>query len=92
MTQDTPFPLLSLIDVVRNPDAHPFATDPQAAALERRARQLTDEYWPDQVFLTGNISRPLLNAVALALEAERVALHDGIRLLVETQRAATTRA
>lgn len=92
MSRHSQFPLLTLIDTVISPDTSPFATDPEAVALERRARQLTDEYWPEQAFLTGNIARPLVDAVVNPLEAERLTLHLGIRVFVATEQTSTPRA
>ena len=82
------YPLLAMIDAARGADALPFATDPQAATLARRARELADEYWPNQLWLTGNISPALFNAVALRLEIERAALRERIRVFVVTERPA----
>ncbi len=92
MTQHPQFSLLTMLDAVRSPDTFPFAADPQATALERRARELADEFWPDQLWLTGSISPALLDAVARRLEAERDALHDRIHVLVVTERRSTPQA
>jgi hypothetical protein len=86
---DTRYPLLALIDTVRGTESRPFSTDPQAAALERRARELTGEYWPEQIWLTGNISSALLLAVTHRLEAERDALHERIHVMYVTEQRST---
>jgi hypothetical protein len=86
------YQLLSLLDTARGASALPFATDPQAAALDRRARELADEYWPNALWLTGNISRALLDAVTLRLEAERQALHTRVRVFVATEPSSVPRA
>ena len=85
----TDYPLLAMIDAARGADARPLATDPQAVALERRATELAEEYWPDQFWLTGRISTALLSAVTRRLEAERDELHERIEVLVVTQQPAT---
>ena len=84
-TFSTSYRLLAMIDAARDEAARPFATDPQAFALERRARELADEYWPEQVWLTGNISTALLDAVTRRLEIERNELHERIRVLYVTE-------
>lgn len=89
MSQHSRFPVLTLIDTVRSSDTAAFATDPEATALERRARQLTDEFWPEQAFLTGNIAQPLVDAVVRRLDDERRTLHRGIRVFVESEQATT---
>lgn len=86
------YPLLSLLDTTRGAGAAPFTTDPYAAALERRARELADEFWPNALWLTGSISRTLLDAVTLRLEAERQMLHTRVRVFVATEPASTPRA
>ena len=92
MARHSHFPLLTMIDAARGPDAFPFATDPQATALERRALELTEEYWPEQLWLTGCISPTLLGAVTRRLEAERHALHDRIHVVVVTEQRSTPQA
>jgi hypothetical protein len=82
---DSRYPLLALIDSACSATDRPFSTDLQAAALERRARELAADYWPDHVWLTGSISAPLLDAVARRLEKERKALHERIHVVVVTE-------
>lgn len=82
---DSRYPLLALIDSARSATDRPFSTDLQAATLEGRARALAAEYWPDQVWLTGSISAPLLDTVAQQLETEREALRKRIHVVVVTE-------
>lgn len=89
---DSRYPLLALIDSARGASDRPFSTDLQAATLERRARELAADYWPDHVWLKGSISTPLLDAVARRLETEREALHERIHVLVVTERHSTPHA
>lgn len=83
------YPLLALIDSTRGAADRPFSTDPQAAALERLARELTTEYWPEQTWRTGRISSTQLGAVTRQLEIERDALHERIHLMVVTRERST---
>jgi hypothetical protein len=82
---DRTYPLLTMLDGARGEGALPFARDPLAAALERRAHALADAYWPETVWLIGAISPELLDAVALRLEAERQALHARVRVFVAAE-------
>lgn len=82
---DPAYPLLALIDAARGAGDRPFSSDPQAAALELRARELAEEYWPNALWLTGSISIALLNAVTSRLEIERQALHERIHVVVVTR-------
>ena len=82
---DSRYPLLALIDSARSAADRPFSTGLQAAKLELRARELAADYWPEQVWLTGSISTPLLDAVAQRLETEREALHERINVVVVTE-------
>ncbi len=91
-SSNTSYPLLAMIDATRGPADRPFATDPQAAALEHSARVLAEEYWPEHIWLTGSISPALLHAVTRRLEIDRDALHERIHVVVVTEQRSTPRA
>jgi hypothetical protein len=74
-----------MLDDARGHRASRFTTDPHAPQLEARARELTDEYWPSTLWLTGCISTTLLEAVTMRLEAERQALRAGMRVFVAAE-------
>jgi len=69
-----PFPTLLALDGARDPGQFPFATDPDAARLEQRARRLIDQHWSERVWLTGRIDQARLDLVCDALERERQSL------------------
>ena len=69
---ETPqYPMLTLIDRARG-DARPtFAQDPDARRLERRARELVEEFWSDTIWVTGIVSAAALRLVCAELEVAR---------------------
>ena len=69
----TDFPILAFIDRALGPAGPGFATTADAARLERRAREATDAYWGETVWLTGRVSEPALRVVCDLLERERTA-------------------
>lgn len=69
----TAFPTLQAIDLARDPGQPAFATDPNAAQLEQRARHLTSQHWSEFAWLTGAIDKARFDAVCDALERERLA-------------------
>lgn len=69
-------PTLCVIDWALGPTHAPFATDPAAATLEQRARDLADRYWSEIVWLTGHIDEAKLAVVSAALERERAAMRS----------------
>lgn len=75
------FPTLHIIDQLRGSGAPVFASDVHASQLEQRARQLTDDYWSEGVWLTGAISPAQLNAVVTRLEADRQELIDKVQIV-----------
>ena len=75
------FPTLHVIDQLRGSGPPAFASDLHAAQLEQRARQLTDDYWSEGVWLTGAISPAQLNAVISRLEADRQELIDKVQIV-----------
>ena len=77
----SPYPMLRALDLARDPGQPAFATDPNAALLETRARQLTDLYWSELAWLTGLIDKAQFDAVCDALERERLAPH-GIEVFI----------
>lgn len=70
------FPTLEALDRAREPGSDPFATDPNAARLEGRARQLTDEHWSEWVWLIGRVDQARFDLVCNALDHERHVLRD----------------
>jgi hypothetical protein len=77
------FPTLAAIDSARDPGLDRFATDPHAALLERRARELTDRYWSEMVWLTGLIDQARFDAVCAALDRERDVRLANVDVLIE---------
>lgn len=75
------FPTLHVIDQLRGSGAPAFASDLHASQLEQRARQLTDDYWSEGVWLTGAISPAQLNAVVTRLEADRQEFIDKVQIV-----------
>lgn len=69
-------PTLCVIDRALGPTHAPFSTDPAAATLEQRARDLADRYWSEIVWLTGQIDDARLAIVAAALERERAGMRS----------------
>ena len=69
----TDFPILAFIDRALGPAGPGFATMADAVRLERRAREVTDAYWGETVWLTGRVSEPALRVVCDLLERERTA-------------------
>jgi hypothetical protein len=49
------FPVLRRIDRARIDRTCPLAAEPTAAELEARARELTDQFWSELAWLTGNV-------------------------------------
>ena len=77
------YPTLARIDGARDSNTVPFASDPQAARLEDRARELADAYWSDSVWLTGLVPATAFRKVCDALERERLAENRLVVLPVE---------
>jgi len=69
------FPTLQALDRARDPGRAPFATDPDAAFLEQRARHLIDHHWSERVWLTGLVDRARFDRVCDTLERDRHLLH-----------------
>lgn len=67
----SPFPTLHALDRARDPGRAPFATDPDAAFLEQRARHLIDRHWSERVWLTGFVDRARFERLCDTLERER---------------------
>jgi hypothetical protein len=87
VTEDTAtnhpqYPTLAAIDRARGVAHQPFATAPNAAALERRARALVDEYWSEMVWLTGLIDGARFDALCAALESSRPMTGQDVELVV----------
>lgn len=72
-TTPAAYATLNAIDLARDSGQPAFATDPDAAWLEMRARQLTDQHWSECAWLTGRIDRARLETVCHILDRERVA-------------------
>lgn len=66
------FPILAALDDARGADKPGFATDPNAALLEQRACQLTDQHWSEYVWLTGFVTQSRFDLVCDALERDRL--------------------
>jgi hypothetical protein len=81
-----PYPTLRAIDAARG-DVPPLATDPNAAALEPRARELTAEYWSEHAWLTGLVPHRAFELVAAALEKKRAVPQDNVTVLVMRETA-----
>jgi hypothetical protein len=64
-------PTLTLIDRARGDGSPTFAQDPEARRLERRARQLVEEFWSDTVWVTGIVSSAAFRLVCTELDAAR---------------------
>jgi hypothetical protein len=62
------FPTLAAIDRARGAGHRPFAAAPNANTLEKRARELVDDYWSEMVWLTGLIDEARFDALCAALE------------------------
>ena len=75
------YPTLHVIDQLRGSGSPAFANDLHASQLERRARQLTDDYWSEGVWVTGAVSPAQLNAVVTRLERERQELIDKVEVV-----------
>lgn len=75
------YPTLHVIDQLRGSGSPAFANDLHASQLERRARQLTDDYWSEGVWVTGAVSPAQLNAVVTRLENERQELIDKVQVV-----------
>jgi hypothetical protein len=87
VTEDTAtnhpqYPTLAAIDRVRGTAQQPFATAPNADALEMRARELVDEYWSEMVWLTGLIDEARFDALCAALENSRPMPGQDVELVV----------
>ena len=65
------YPTLAAIDRARGTGHQPFASAPNADALEQRARELVDDYWSEMVWLTGLIDGARFDALCAALENSR---------------------
>lgn len=78
------YPTLALIDRACDGHAPAFCRDPHAPDLERRARELADEYWCDHVWLTGAVPRPAFEVVRAAIERERHAWNLPVTFLIES--------
>jgi hypothetical protein len=83
-----PYPTLCLLDCARGADHRRFTDDPDALALERRARQLVADYWSDSVWLTGLVSEVSFTTVCEALERERSTSDAEVVVLMTTVPAA----
>lgn len=80
---NSPYPTLNAIDRARGTGPRPFAADPDAAYLERRARDLTGRYWSDHAWLTGMIDQARLDTVCRELDRERRGLGATVLVLPE---------
>lgn len=87
-----PYPTLRVIDAARGEGIPPLAEDPNAAQLELRARELTDEYWSETAWLTGHVPHMSFEKVAAALEAERGVPVDNVTLLIMRETASARAA
>lgn len=72
------FPTLAVIDEARGAGVAPFGSDPHAARLERRARELVAEYWSDSVWFTGLVPGTSFATVCAALEQERASIRGTV--------------
>ncbi len=86
----SPFPTLRALDRARDPGKSPFATDPDAAFLEQRARHLIDQHWSERVWLTGLVDRARFERLCGTLERERQDRKDARRLIDEVTRSDRT--
>ncbi len=78
----TSTPTLHAIDQVRGDGARPFGSDPDAAALERRALEIIDQTWSETVWLTGCIDRARFDALCASLEYHRSQTVSAVELVV----------
>ncbi len=79
------FPTLALIDRALGNPSHPFGSSLAAAALEREARILADDYWSDTVWATGIVSETALLRVRDELERRRAALEAARRERIDVK-------
>lgn len=82
------YPTLAFIDQALGAHGPGFSNDPDAAHLERRARQLSDEYWSETVWLTGLVPAAAMEAVRAALERDRLTRNRTVILLVSPTESA----
>ena len=68
------YPTLTLIDRARGDATPTFAQDADAWRLERRARELVEEFWSDTIWVTGTVSAAAFRLVCAELEAARTLL------------------
>jgi hypothetical protein len=67
-------PTLELIDRALNGARPKFADAVNAVQLERRACELTDQYWSESVWFTGHVPSASFHLVCEALECERLSV------------------
>jgi hypothetical protein len=67
------YPTLAAIDRAREGARPRFAAAANAAELERRARDLTNQYWSESAWLTGHVPATAFERVCAALESARIA-------------------
>ncbi|HYI26136.1 MAG TPA: hypothetical protein VD767_12065 [Thermomicrobiales bacterium] len=77
----SPYPTLRALDRARDPGESPFATDPDAAFLEQRARHLIDQHWSERVWLTGFVDCARFERLCGTLERERQDRQKARRLI-----------
>jgi hypothetical protein len=66
--------MLAAIDRALDGARPRFASAANAAHLESRARELTEQYWGESAWLTGHVPAAAFERVCAALESERIAV------------------
>jgi hypothetical protein len=72
----SPYPTLLALDRAREPGHAAFATGPDAAFLEQRARHLIDRHWSERVWMTGFVDRARFDRLCDTLEHDRQVLQQ----------------
>jgi hypothetical protein len=67
------YPTLEYFDRALDGTRPRFAEAANAARLERRARELTEQHWSESAWLTGHVPAAAFGRVCAALESERMA-------------------
>jgi hypothetical protein len=66
------FPMLEMIDLARGELVSPFANDRHAPLLEQLAHELTERYWSELVWVTGDVPAGAFHRVCNELERLRI--------------------
>jgi hypothetical protein len=83
-------PTLEAIDRIRGDEHRPFASDPNAMALERAAIEYIDQTWSETVWLTGCIDEPHFEALCRSLDQQRTLPVSAAAPVVVRERPAET--